>query len=65
MKYDSHKRTLLLEVDKSALEDEREKANINTVLIRSAVPLEESLFIYDFKDIKTTSDQANLIFTYL
>lgn len=47
MKYDSNKRNLLLEIDKSALGNERDKPNINTVLIKSAVPLDLTSFIYD------------------
>lgn len=54
MKYDSNKRNLLIEVDKSALDEERVNANLNTILLKVTIPLDSGNFLYDQVDVKTT-----------
>lgn len=44
MKYDSNKRNLFISADKSALGDEREKPNLNTILLKITIPLSPNHF---------------------
>jgi hypothetical protein len=46
MDYDSNKRNLLLTVDKSGLSDDHSIANLNTVILKSVIPIFPTDFVF-------------------